>query len=365
MALALALPPGRTAIPVAGIEADLNPKLAQTAGELNAWIDYLLHPDTNDGPRVYRPLHPETGPDDEDFESPHRMPPADRDAPYEDPREYQTLSVFHDLGDTGEFFKAAQAVSGFRTEIIEATFDKLTKGCLTYENPNDVQAGNGKVDDPPPTRYPEMHPARVNWVEMRKTWESPESVYATKYERDFLAYQLITENCLYVVAEHVVRYRAIVHKAGEDIEALMRAMVDMCPKPAPPGQGTFNLMSVLVTGIVALGTTVITAGAGGVTVGVALSVLLAEMLGEGIKTAERKPPENKLLLENKYYLADVARQYIQGVDKIERDASDGIKALFDSLRRELDGLRQLRSHQPKREGTSNTEVPFFRDYLYR
>lgn len=358
------LPPGRAAIPVQGIEADANPKLAQSAGELNAWLDYLLHPGTHDGPRIYRPLHPETAPDATDFESPRRMPPADRDAPYEDPREYETQSVLKDLaGDTGEFFKAAQAVSGFRTDIIETTFDKLTKGCLTYDNPDDVAATNGKIDDLPPTRYPELHPARANWMEMRKTWVAPESVYAHKFEHDILNYQLVTENCLYAIAEHLVRYRAILHKAGEDIQALMNAMVEMCPKPKPPGEGTFDLMSVLVTGIVALTTTVITAGSGGVTAGALLVSLVAEMLGEGVKTAEQKVPENKLLLENKYYLADVARQYFDGVNKIERDASDATKALFANLRGELDGLRRLREYRPKQGGSTATTVPFFRDYL--
>jgi hypothetical protein len=160
-----------------------------------------------------------------------------------------------------------------------------------------------------------------------------------------------------------VRYRAIVHKAGEDILELMKAMVELCPKPNPDsGEGTFDLMSVLVTGIVAVSTTVIS---GGATAAILLGTAVLELLGEGIKTAERTPPENRLLLENKYYLADVARQYMDGVNKIERDTAQAVTDLRDNMRRELDGLRHQRTYQPKLHGSTAEEVPFFRDYLYR
>lgn len=109
----MGLPPGREAVPVPGIDSAVNPKRAKASGELAAWVEYLLHPESNDGPRIYRPLHPETGPDATDFESPRRLPPADRDSPYENPDEYETVSVFEDFAaDPSVFFKAAQAVSG-------------------------------------------------------------------------------------------------------------------------------------------------------------------------------------------------------------------------------------------------------------
>lgn len=368
--MTVALPPGRAAMPVAGIPEDINPKLAAAAGELNAWIDYLLHPETHDGPRIYRPKHPETGPDARDFESPRRMPPAGQDAPWENPDEYETLSVLHDFAaDTSVCFKPAQAVSGISTPLMDAPYEKLTQGCLTWYSEHDVRApGDDDGEEqkqPPPTRYPELHPARVNWTVMRKTWTSNEDVYATLYEWDFLNYQLVTENCLYAVAEHLVRYRAILHKAGEDVEALMKAMVELCPKPAPPGEGSFNLMSVLVTGIVAVATTVISGGTG-TTVGVLLGVAVAETIGEAIKTAERTGAKTELLLDNKYYLADVARQYLAGVQKIERDTANAVEALRDGLRRELDELREHRQHPEWRRGTPGAMtgvVPYFRDYV--
>jgi hypothetical protein len=370
----VALPPGREAMPVSTIKPDLNPRMAKAAGELNAWIDYLLHPDTHDGPRIYRPLHPETAPDNRDFESPRRMPPADRDAPYEDPREYQTVSVFEEFaGDTAQFFRAAEAVCGIDTLVMEPVYIKLTEGCLTWHHegersmPKEEATDNDKQQTPstPPqdVPYKELTDTRINWVGMRKSWVAHEDVYANAYEADFLDYQLITENCLYTVAEHIVRYRAILHKAGEDIAVLMEAFTALCPKPAPEGQGSFNLMSVIVTGLVAVGTTVITAGTGGVTAPVLLGVAFMEMVGEGIKTAERKPPEKKLALDNVYYLRDVAKQYLREVEQIEREAATAIQDLYRSLQTQLSQLREARQHDQMPQTGVTGEVPIFDNYL--
>jgi hypothetical protein len=163
--------------------------------------------------------------------------------------------------------------------------------------------------------------------------------------------------------EHLVRYRAILHKAGEDIHDLTSAMVGLCSKPAPPGEGTFNLVSVLVTGIVAVTTTVITGGSG-TTVGVLLGAAVVELIGEAIKTAEGPDAQNKAQLENHEFLRDTARQYIAVVDKIERDTGEAIQNLRDSLSRELDALRSERKYEvvPTSDQISG-DVPYVRDYL--
>ncbi len=370
----MALPPGRDAKPVPTIDADLNPRMAKAAGELNAWLDYLLHPETHDGPRIYRPLHPETAPDKTDFESPHRMPPADRDAPYEDPREYRTVSVFEEFaGDTAQFFTAAEAVCGIDTTVIEPVFIKLTEGCLTWHregerNMPEAEATDTSKDQVPSTppddvTYKELTNTRVNWVGMRKSWVAIEDVYANEYEADFLDYQLITENCLYTVAEHIVRYRAILHKAGEDIATLMEAMTALCAKPAPEGQGSFNMFSVVVTGLVAVTTTVITAGAGGVTAAALLGAAAVEMVGEGLKTAEQKGARKELVLDNAYYLRDVAKQYLREVEQIEREAAAAIQDLYQSLQRELARLREARRHDLMPYTGVTDAVPVLADYL--
>jgi hypothetical protein len=358
----MALPPGRDAVPVPGIEASTNPRLAKASSELAAWVDYLLHPETHDGPRIYRPLHPETGPDHTDFETPYRMPPADRDAPYEDPDEYETVSVFEDFADdpTG-FFKAAQAVSGISTDAIEPTYDKLTKGCLTWKDADDAKnPGAGQIDS---TAYEEKNATRANWEAMRNGWVALEAASAYAYEEDFLRYQVFTENAVYIVAEHLARYRAVLHKAGEDVLELVQAMVEMCPKPNPPGEGGFNLLSILVTAIAAGAATVITAGSGGVTAPVLLGVVVTEVIGEAVKTAEQKGAKNELALDNHKYLRDTARQYIDEIGKIERETADAINGLRDSLRHQLDSLRDKRTHEVKPEsGTMSDAVPVISEY---
>ena len=369
----MALPPGRDAKPVPTIDADLNPRMAKAAGELNAWLDYLLHPETHDGPRIYRPLHPETAPDKTDFESPHRMPPADRDAPYEDPREYRTVSVFEEFaGDTAQFFTAAEAVCGIDTTVIEPVFIKLTEGCLTWHREGERNMPEAEATDtnkgqvpstPPDVTYKELTDTRINWVGMRKSWVAREDVYANAFEADFLDFQLLTENCLYTVAEHIVRYRAILHKAGEDIATLMEAMTALCAKPAPEGQGSFNMFSVVVTGLVAVTTTVITAGAGGVTAAALLGAAAVEMVGEGLKTAEQKGAKKELVLDNAYYLRDVAKQYLREVEQIEREAATAIQDLYQSLQRELARLREARRHDMMPQSAVTDAVPFFADYL--
>lgn len=374
----MALPPGKQPVSVPGIDPATNPKMAEAAGELAAWIEYLLHPSSNDGPRIYRPKNPTRAEESVgDVESPHRMPPGDPNIPFEDPREYETVSVFEEFaGDTSVFFKAAQSCCGVRTATIEATFDKLAKGCISWADPSDARvtppsdAGEQEKTEgerksqPPDRKYPERHPARVNWAsEMRKSWTAPESVKATEYERDFLDFQWSTEIIIYVVAEHLMRYRAILHKVGEDIYELMKAMVEMCPKPAPPGEGTFNWPSVIVTGVVAIAATVISGGAT-TTVAAVFGTAVVEMVGEAVKTAEQKGAKKDLLLENHHYLRDTAKQYLDAVNKIEREAADAIIELHSSLRSEMDRLRQERQYElMTNSGKVSDTAPNFRDYL--
>lgn len=360
----MGLPPGRDAIPVPGIEATTNPRLSKAAGELAAWIDFLLHPESNDGPRIYRPIPPMT-PEMEtigEVESPHRMELREGAPQFDDPREYETASVLEEFaGDTSVLVKSAQAVSGISTAVIEHTYDKLTKGCLTWTDPNDTKnPGNGRIGN---TAYEEKNATRANWIAMRTGWTALEALSAHAYEEDFLRYQVYTENALYVVAEHLARYRAIMHKAGEDVLELVQAMVEMCPKPNPSEQGNFNLLSVLVTGIVATAATIIGAGSGGVTTPVLLGVVVTEMIGETVKTAEGKGTKNELRLTNHEYLRDTAKEYIEGVGRIERQTAEAITSLRDSLRRDLDRLRSERVHEGvPRSGQMSDDVPMIGDY---
>ncbi|MGH3880645.1 MAG: hypothetical protein ACRDSK_26770 [Actinophytocola sp.] len=370
----MALPPGREPIPVQGITADSNPRLAEVSGELAAWIDYLLHPESHDGPRVYRPTAAQGDEAGADVELPWS------DVTFEDEGRFATISVLEDyMYDTSVFFTAAQSVSGVRSDVMETAFDKLTQGVLTWDKDGRAHApaeqdgddaGKGEKERPPPaTKYAELFSVRSDWAQMRKTWTAPEDNLAQQYESDFLDFQLYTENATYVMAEHLVRYRAIMHRAGEDILALMETLVKLCPRAstAPgatdPGGTSLDVFSIVVTGLVVAATTVLTAGAGGVTAAVVLGSAAVEMAGEAVKTAEeKKAPKQRLLLEDKMYLRDVVPQYLDGVNKIERDVAEAVLDLRDNLRRELDGLRQTRQYPVNGVGPETGAVPQIDDY---
>ncbi|HEV8555654.1 MAG TPA: hypothetical protein VGR06_04555 [Actinophytocola sp.] len=360
----MGLPPGRGPIPVSGIDASNDPELAKAAGELNAWIDYLLHPELNDGPRIYRYVHPKYPDEPEMGELPYRNPWLD-----DRPQEYETRSVLENYAaDIGAFFRPAQAVSGISESLIERTYSQLSQGCFTWnkQESNDAPAGGDqrRVLD---VHYPELHPARNNWMQMRKSWISRQDNAAHEFEGDFIKFQVFTENCFYVVAEHLVRYRAIFKKAGEDIARLMFGLTDKFAtfNPFPEGGGVgFNFLSIVVTGLVAAATAVITEGTG-VTAGVLLGSAVADMLGEAVKTANSTGPDStQYQLESREHLRDVAKQYLDAVEKIESDVSWAINQLFASLRVEVDKLRTERMYEAvPGTGTNATSVPRYRDYL--
>lgn len=354
------LPPGRDPISVSGINSTTDPELAKAAGELAAWIEYLLHPESNDGPRIYRTRS--TDPDeDTDAEMPRRMENLD-----EQTGQYETVSVIDGYaGDPGVFFRPAQAVSGVNESTINDTYIKLTEGCFTWSDNGRNAPPDEVVTAPPGTTpwYPKLHPVRSDWMQMRLGWVAPEAHSAHEYEGDFIRFQVYTENCFYVVALHMAKYRAIFKKAGEDIAALMNALTEMFARPHPYGgdKVNFDILSIVVTGLVAATAMVIS---GGVSAGVLLRVVAVEVIGEAVKTASSEGVETRLLLENHYHLRDVAKQYLDGVNKIELDTAEAIRQLYENLRIEVDALRDARRYQvkPTDSGTSMW-VPHFRDYL--
>jgi hypothetical protein len=349
----MSLPPGRNPLPVAGINGDTDPELAKAAAELNAWIDYLSHPESHDGPRVYRERGP-AGQPPIDSEMPRRMPNLDEQA-----GKYTVVPTLDGYqGDPEQFFRPAQAVSGVNESLLESTFMKLTEGCLTWTRADrridkEPQAGSHGAD----LRYPELHPARLNWMQMRKDFRGRLDNAAHEFENDFIKYQVHTENCVYVVAEHIARYRAIFKQASEDMAKLMTALSETFAKHNWYGGAgfTIDVKSVVITGVVAAVTTVIS---GGITVAKALASVVTEIVGEAGKTAESKP------IQDSYHLRDSARQYLDAVAKIERDTAEAIRLLYESLRRQVDEIRQLRQYQarPDSAGTSMW-VPHYKDYI--
>ncbi|WP_258906306.1 hypothetical protein [Actinokineospora sp. UTMC 2448] len=338
------------------IDAHNDPELAAAAGEVAAWVEYLLHPHTHDGPRVYRDRMPDH-PDGRDAEMPRRMPNLD-----EQSHRYDTVSVLEDFAaDPTAFIRSAQAVSGVTDAAIDAAYAKLTQACFILPDLDSAGGQRGSATNPPGVHlsYPELHPARFDWAQMRKSWVAPESNYAHEFEGDFIAFQVYTENCLFVVAEHLVKYRAIFRKAAEDITALMKALTEIFARTSPYSGGlTFDLRSVIITTIVGIATTLIS---GGATVAKVFGVALTELLGEATKTAQDS--EKKLLLENHLHLRDVAYQYLDGVGRIEQEAAEAVRNLYNELRITLDRLREDRKYSDKPlSDVTRATVPHIRDY---
>ena len=348
----MTLPPGRNSIPVPGIDPAKDPDLAKAAGELNAWIDYLLHPESHDGPRIYRQLgFNDTV--DHDTEMPHPTPSLDEDPAYQ-----MVSNLDGYMADPGVFFRPAQSVAGFDASTIQATYDKLVKGYLTWINPNDKFSGGaaGAIAD---LKYPEISPTRLNWMTMRSGWSGKQNVSAYEFEGDFLRYQVYTENCIYVVAEHIARYHMIFKTAKDDITKLTDKLTEKFSTWAPkPNLPRVDWPSVLITGLVVVAVAVITEGAGA-TLGVTLAETVLEMGGEAAKTAATEPG-----LDAHYHYRDTAKQYLDQVNQIEHDLQVSIEGLYENMRHELDELRQRRSYEPiPQSNTQSTFVPHFKDYV--
>jgi hypothetical protein len=326
---------------VSGISPEYERELYDAAGALNAWIWYLLRPDMNDGPRIYRQLAAQ-GPQPDDLEEAHRVTSLDAQDHLLD-----TVSVLEEFaGDPDVFVRPAQAVSGVLYPIMDGTYDKLTTGVFTWEDPEYGSASgesDGSMDEyaRPITDvpYPEMHPARLKWMQMRlgSGWFAPENHDAFNYEEKFVAYAVYTENSIYVIAEHLARYRAIYVKAGKDIAALMRRLTEKFANP-PAGRGgigvTLDFKSILITAVVAAATSVIG--------GAAKAVALAEAAVSALGDAANNGTATTRSIDTHARLRDTAREYLDGVHRIERETTDAIADLTDSLRSQLADLGDRR-----------------------
>lgn len=358
----MSLPPGASPIPVDGVSEKTDPQLAKAASELNAWIHYLTHPESNDGPRIYadRSLSA-TG--ESDSELPRRAENLDADS------QYETQSVLRDFaGDLDQFFRPVRAIAGIDEEKINQTYLKLTEGCFTFTDPGRKAEDSGQRNGQPVTdvRYPELHPARLNWMQMRKSWYGKEDNAAHEFENDYIAYSVYTENLFYIVATNLVRYRAIFKKAGEDMVKLMNALMERFGRRDPYDDGggglEFDWKSIAVSAIVAAVGTVVSGGAAGPVV---FGLVVTEVLGEAVKTGKGTGKEKQFQLGNDYHLGEIAKKYVAEAKKIEDDVADAVTKLYAQMRDELDELREKRKYQPKPSdgGQESMWVPHYKDYL--
>jgi len=123
-------------------------------------------------------------------------------------------SRYSGLPDPAVIFKSIEAINGVNKSVVGWTYDKLVHGYFTWAGDTGPANDDGRIAD---LKYPELNPTRLNWMQMRKSWVGTQDTAAYDFEGDFIRYQVYTENCLYTVAEHMVRYCAIFDKAAKDI----------------------------------------------------------------------------------------------------------------------------------------------------
>ncbi|WP_018680260.1 hypothetical protein [Actinokineospora enzanensis] len=337
------------------MDSRTDPELSTAVAELSSWLNYLLDPTTNDGPRIYRStqtMREAPNPATIEDERAHRDPYLDQN------REFETVSAIEDYRDRpADLFLSAEAVTGIDDATLDATYAKLAKGCFTYASsrPPSVEVPYERVT------YPEMNSARNDWSEMRKQWNDPRDPFAAyAFENDFIRYQIYTENCCFVVAECLGKYRAIFRKAAEDITALTRGLTESFlnhrPDASTGGGFAFNFTSILLMGIGSVAATVVTQGMS--------MVVFATLVADVIKQASVEGNRIPLNLDHHVHLRDVVRQYSDAVKKIEQDATDAVRQLIDDMRHRLQELRDGREYRQVVGTTEFTRiVPHYRNYL--
>jgi hypothetical protein len=361
----VALPPNRQPIPVPSINATTDPALAKAAAELNAWIDYLAHPETNNGPRIYRPvagreLTPDGG-TRHDIPSPR---PVDTEA---DPNYHLVSALDSYTTNPSELFKAGEAVSGVSEAAINEAYAALTQGCFTFppsatQSPSAPPPGNpgGPVRDG--GLYGELSQIRVDWMAMRHSMTSTEHNHAQLFEDDLIRFQVYVENGYLRVAEHLVKYRAIFQKAGEDMAKLMDALTQRFATYGQDEGISIDLRSFLLTGLVEVACAVITGGLSTVFRVKTIAEVATQMVGDAGKTAKDNGQETNNPIDHHPLIVNTVKQYLDAMAKIERETATAISDLSFDLHTKLAELEQRRQHQNRLTGCTSNTAPQFLDY---
>lgn len=359
----MTLPPGRGPIPVPGIDAATDPELAKAAGELNAWVDYLSHPTTNNGPRLYRPTVEKNVSNQTLVDMPASKPlDLENDPNY---RVVSALDGFATMPD--EFFISAKAIAGIKESELSRGYDALAKGVFTFPPPSQHVDGKPKDGEkaPEPVRdndlYDELGQIRIDWLSMRSGWTSNENVDAQLFEDDVIRYQVYVENGFLRIAEALVKYRMIFKKAGE---AMAKQMDGLTQRFATYQQGAaldIDWKSIILTGITSLTCAVISGGAGAAFELLTLAEAGADMLGEGGKTT-KSVPEAENPIDDHPFLKDTVIQYVANMGKIEKDAASAINDLWLDLHTRLAELEQARRYTTRETHVARDSAPQFMDY---
>ncbi|TDP95061.1 hypothetical protein [Labedaea rhizosphaerae] len=362
----MTLPPGRGPIPVPGINADTDPELAKAAGELNAWVDYLSNPQTNNGPRIYRPTVEKNISGQTLIDVPVFSPDNREGDP--DYRAVSALDGFATMPD--QFFIFAKAIAGINEATISQGYDMLTKGCFTFPPPAD------HVDTQPPPNataekpvrdgdlYDELGQIRIDWLSMRYGWTATEHLDAQLFEDDLIRFQVYVENGFLRIAETLVKYRMIYKKASEAMAKQMDGLTKRFADYGKDDGAPINWTSIIITGIVELVCAVLTDGVSAVVQASTLAAAGAQMVGEGAKgaTSAEKPKEEENPIGKHAFLKDTVIDYMKNMTKLEQDTAKAINDLGMNLHTRVSQLEQARRYTNKSTNASSDMAPQFMDY---
>jgi hypothetical protein len=357
----MTLPPGRQPASAPGINAATDPELAKSAAELNAWVDYLSHPETNNGPRIYRPVTAKDVYGRTLVDMPSAKPlDIENDPAY---RLVSALDGFAVVSD--ELFRAAQGVSGVNEATINEAYSAFTQGCFTFPPgpghsaapaPTDRGPGSGPVRDP--GMYTELSQVRTDWLAMRHDWTAWEFQDAQLFEDDLIRFQVYLENGFLRVAEALVKYRAIHQQAGKDIAKQMDGLTERFSKYQQSADFSIDLRSLILTGIVEIGCAILTDGLSAAFKVKSLGEAAIQVIGDGGKTAsyeDHQIGDNPLIF-------DTVKQYVAAVNQIESDAARAINDLWMDLHTRLGELENGRRYTNLNTGVSSNSAPQFMDY---
>lgn len=358
----MALPPGRGPIPVAGINAATDPEMAKAAAELNSWIDYLSHPETNNGPRLYRPVVAKNIDNQTLVDMPSAQPiDLENDPNY---RLTSALDGFATMPD--EFFISAKAIAGIDEGAISRGYDALAKGCFTFPPPsglaaNPNPAGGTKSVTGDNQFYDELDVIRIDWNSMIDGWTAPEHLDSQLFQDDVIRFQVYVENGFLRIAEALVKYRMIYKKASQAMAVQMDGLTKRFATYQQNAALDIDWKSVVLTGITSLVCAVISGGAGAVLEVATLAEAGADMLGEGGKTTKPAPTEENPI-DDHPFIKDTVIQYVAHMAKIEKDAASAINDLWMNLNSRTGELEQARRYTNKDTNVSSDSAPQFMDY---
>ncbi|WP_143230515.1 hypothetical protein [Actinosynnema sp. ALI-1.44] len=318
--------------------------MKDAVGDLAAWVDYLLTPDSHDGPRIHACQHPGC---DYVFRW-HKRDPTIENNP-SGPLYTHTVGANHLEGfqaesvlrglDPHHFFYAASALSGMWQEApggIAAVYELLCVKFLLNGATKDKEQDTYFLQEVPVPEGRET--IRDDLAFMRKPWLRPHEEKAYVYEKDIVDFAIGHEACMYVLAEALAKYRAIFLEARNHVRDLMNELTErfdqMLKESTAPTPVSINWYGLVFTGIVNAVITVATGGQNAVLAGAIALAADAVTKVDGATEIEGSD------------WAELSKSFFDKMDSIGDDVFMAVGDLNNKLAAQLDKIKADWGAQP-------------------